>query len=72
MTGWRWLAVIRGDVVMLVEHRVCPGLWSGTDTPARVEGFEALTDGNWPDEETEPLYRAAPMPGAWTATAFHN
>jgi len=69
MTGWRWLAVIRGDVVTLVEHTVWTALCSGTDDPARVEGFETLTDDNWPDDETELLYRTAPMPGAWTATA---
>jgi len=68
MTGWRWLAAIRGEVVTLVEHKLWPGLCSGTDEEDWVEGFEARRDGNWPDVETEALYLAVPMPAAWTAT----
>jgi len=73
ITGWRWLVLIRGDVVTLVEHKVCPGFCNGTDDDDTwIVGCEALTDGSWPDEDDELPWRAAdPTPGACTATEIH-
>ena len=55
MTGCRWVAVIRGDVITLVEHKVCAGRCSGMDRVGWAEGCEALADGNWLEEVVELL-----------------